>query len=115
MEINYFRYECRYCSKTGTADWIKNHRCSGLKMKENKMKKIILNGSTDEIHIKDVDMNKPIFVKKEGKFIGMVVKEPIGPLCGIYTGGSHWCQVLMTPYDLIQHYSRSGYTFHLED
>ena len=50
----------------------------GLKelLKEDKMKKIIMNKDEREtINFEDVDKNEPIFCKKEGKFIGMIVEE----------------------------------------
>jgi len=82
---------------------------------EIKMKKIILNGSTDEVHIKDVDVNRPIFVKKDGRLIGIVCKEIHTTHCGIYNGRSNACSSHYNLHDLIQNYSQYGYTFHVED
>ena len=81
------------------------------------MKKIILNGSTDEIYIKDVNVNQLIFVKKDGVLIGIVSKEIQIPYCGIYSGnGRVWSHhIYYNLHDLIQHHSQHGYTFYVED
>ena len=79
------------------------------------MKMIILNGSTDEIHIKDVDADRPIFVKEDGKLIGMVSKHPFSPFCGFYGGMDNTVDSHSHLHDFIQNCSQRGYTFHVED
>ena len=79
------------------------------------MKKIILTGSTSEIHISEVDKNQKIFVKMDGKLYGIVSREISNPHCGVYCGYGDSVTSHCNLYDLIRDYSESGYTFHVEN
>ena len=79
------------------------------------MKKIIFEEpKLDVINIYDIDEYQPIFAKKDGRLVGMLVKEKEGWI--VRTGGDlgsagHW----PTIEECIEVSKEFGCTFHVED
>lgn len=79
------------------------------------MKKVILERpESDVVYLNDVDEYTPIFAKKEGKLIGMLVKEKAGWILRV-GGSSGATGCYDTREEVIESCLEYGYTFHAED
>ncbi len=79
------------------------------------MKEIILNPpKSNAIELIDVDENKPIFVKKDNRLVGMIVHEFVG--WAIHLG---WGIGSIGHYNELKNCLRAGknqgYTYHIEE
>ena len=50
------------------------------------MKKVITTGNVNVVGVEDINETQPVFAKRSGKLVGMIVKEPRGFILRI--GGS---------------------------
>lgn len=78
------------------------------------MKKVIIKEQTDTIDIEEVKDETPVFVKKDGKFVGMVVN-----LLDEWSGNTGYCPILDkwvgTKFECMKDLIASGYELYIED
>ncbi len=73
-----------------------------------------MNIPTDTIHLKDVGEDKPIFAKRDGKLVGMVIKDEEGWILRLGgDGGTTGCH--NTRVRCMDRGNAYGYTFYVED
>ena len=84
---------------------------TGGKMREIKLNKV---STTEPINISDVSEHSPVFAKRDGKFLGMIVDEGKGWILRIGgSGGSYgYCKTFNEC--VVRGIRDYGYTFHVE-